>query len=342
MAVIRQRGDRWQAIVRLTVDGNRYEESRSFNTKSLATSWADKLEANIKVHGVPQRVQSNKTLASLISDYTDAISKGAAPRRQRLHELAQLEREFMTVKLNQLSSKVFVDFANRRRDEGAGPTTINHNLHTLSSVLAAAKPVLGIDVTPKSVSEAIDALRRTRAITPSAQRNRRASDDELVQLVSEFERIAAFPSTEIPMVKIVPIAVAFPRRLGELTEMKWMDYNGVTLLLRDTKHPSRPRDELVPVPPKAKALLDALPRVDARILPYKADSISAAFERACKRININDLRFHDLRHEGISRLFEAGLGIQEVAMISGHTSWSTLKRYTHLNAQQVVEKLRGK
>lgn len=341
MAVIRQRGDRWQAIVRVTVAGAKYHETRSFASKPLASSWADRLEAHIKVNGVPQRALTVLTLAELIAQYTEAVGANATLRRQRVHELAQLEREFTGVKLNRLTAKTFVDFARKRAAEGAGPVTINHNLATLSSVLAAARPVLGVEITSKPVTDAIDALRRTRAITPSSQRHRRVSDDEIGALVREFERVASLPSTLIPMAAIIPLAVALPRRLGELTSMLWDDFKGTTALLRDTKHPTRPRDEVVPVPPKARTMIEALPRIDAKILPYNPESVSAAFERACKRLNIHDLRFHDLRHEGISRLFEAGLGIQEVALVSGHTSWATLKRYTHLNALQVVEKLKG-
>ena len=55
-----------------------------------------------------------------------------------------------------------------------------------------------------------------------------------------------------------------------------------------------------------------------------------------------DLRFHDLRHEGITRLFDAGLSIPEVAMISGHKSWGMLKRYTHMSPKSVADKLRGR
>ena len=51
-----------------------------------------------------------------------------------------------------------------------------------------------------------------------------------------------------------------------------------------------------------------------------AESVSAAFQRACNRLGIVDLHFHDLRHEGITRLFESGLSIEEVAVISGHRS----------------------
>jgi len=64
--------------------------------------------------------------------------------------------------------------------------------------------------------------------------------------------------------------------------------------------------------------------------PYSTDAISAAFTRACKILGIEDLRFHDLRHEGISRLFEMGRTIPQVAAVSGHRSWTSLKRYTHI------------
>lgn len=75
-------------------------------------------------------------------------------------------------------------------------------------------------------------------------------------------------------------------------------------------------------------------------LPYKAESVSAAWRRAANRVGHGETRFHDLRHEGICRLFEMGLQIQEVALISGHKSWATLRRYTHLKPEDVLEKMK--
>lgn len=75
------------------------------------------------------------------------------------------------------------------------------------------------------------------------------------------------------------------------------------------------------------------------MLPYKSESVSASFDRITERLGIDDLHFHDLRHEGISRLFERGLSIQEVALISGHKSWAMLRRYTHPSAVALLEKL---
>jgi integrase len=91
--------------------------------------------------------------------------------------------------------------------------------------------------------------------------------------------------------------------------------------------------------PEATAFIEAMPKREDRIFPYSTDAISAAFTRACKILEIDDLHFHDLRHEGISRLFELGQTISQVATISGHRSWQSLKRYSHL--RQVGDKYAG-
>jgi len=78
------------------------------------------------------------------------------------------------------------------------------------------------------------------------------------------------------------------------------------------------------------------PGRDGHRRPYE---YNPAWRRALKRAGITGLRFHDLRHEAVSRLVEAGLGDQEVAAISGHKSMQMLKRYTHLRAEDLVERL---
>ncbi len=64
-----------------------------------------------------------------------------------------------------------------------------------------------------------------------------------------------------------------------------------------------------------------------------------AWDRLCRRAAIEDLHFHDLRHEAISRFFERGLSVPEVALISGHRDYRMLFRYTHLRAEDVAKKL---
>ena len=80
---------------------------------------------------------------------------------------------------------------------------------------------------------------------------------------------------------------------------------------------------------------------DRRVFIMQAASMQQALERACQahRANIQDLRFHDLRHEATSRLFEKGLSMMEVATITGHKTLEMLKRYTHLKAEDLAKRL---
>ena len=73
--------------------------------------------------------------------------------------------------------------------------------------------------------------------------------------------------------------------------------------------------------------------------PVTANGFRLAWDRLRNRAGLSDLRFHDLRHEAISRFFELGLNIPEVAVISGHRDPRMLFRYTHLRAEALVSRL---
>lgn len=341
MSTIRVRDGKFQALVRIKRAGTViYSEARTFDQRKLAVSWADQLERKLKADGIEARVRSNITFSELIGRYIRKRSEVKLLGRAIRGDLDMLDRTLGHLPLSTLTASVWSNFVSTRRQQ-AGPATVLHNLSIARTVLNSARPVFGIDVDGSAVSQCILAMTMSGHVARSVSRERRPTQDELSALKAEFERIAAHPQTQLPMAYIVDLAVHLPRRLGELCDMRWLDYDGRTVTLRDTKHPRVPRTELVPVPAGARKIIDALPRFDERILPYKSESVSASFERACKRLDIDDLRFHDLRHEGICRLFELGLGIPEVAMISGHQSWSNLKRYTHLRPEAVLEKLDG-
>jgi integrase len=134
------------------------------------------------------------------------------------------------------------------------------------------------------------------------------------------------------MQKIVAFALFSTRRQEEITLLRWDDLDEDRILVRDMKHPGDKKGNNVycELPPEALAIIKSMPSGEERIFPYSTDAISAAFTRACRVLGIVDLRFHDLRHEGISRLFEMGRTIPQVAAVSGHRSWTSLKRYTHI------------
>jgi integrase len=125
--------------------------------------------------------------------------------------------------------------------------------------------------------------------------------------------------------------------------LEWTDNDHQTLtgLVRDAKHP---REKIgnhlkFKYTPEGWAIVQAQLKRSSYVFPYKPSTVSDAFTSASHILGIKDLRFHDLRHEAISRLFELGYDIHEVAQFSLHSSWEDLKRYTHLkpeNMRQVV------
>ena len=339
MSTIRERNGKWQAIVRVKDAGKIiHSEVKTFATERLARDWAAQVEKALE-KGVTARLKSMTNFSDLIDKYRTARMEVKPLGRAMLGDLDMLSRHLGGKALEALTSESWVAFARARRAGGAGPATVMHNLAIARTVLRSAKPMFGISTDSTGLDEAVASLKVTGHVAKSQSRDRRVSDAEIAALIEEFKRIAAHPYTIIRMADVVQLAVLFPRRAGELCDMRWADYKGGIMVLRDTKHPRVVRTETVPVPPLAQTVLAGVPVVDERILPYKSESVSAAFDRACTRIGIEDLHFHDLRHEGICRLFESGLQIQEVAMVSGHMSWTVLKRYTHLRPQDVLEKM---
>ena len=81
------------------------------------------------------------------------------------------------------------------------------------------------------------------------------------------------------------------------------------------------------------------PLHETHLFTYTPRGLSGAFLRLCRKKGIVDLRFHDLRHEATSRLFEKGLNPVEVATITGHKDTKMLMRYTHLRAEDLVKRL---
>nr|WP_246546237.1 site-specific integrase [Ancylobacter defluvii] len=153
------------------------------------------------------------------------------------------------------------------------------------------------------------------------------------------------PRQSIPVGRIVRFAVATVMRQEEICRVEWRDFDPRTrmLLIRDRKDPRRKDGNHQRIP-----LLDvsgydtceiikeqgfSSSRREGRIFPYNGRSVGTAFRRQCRYLKIEDLHFHDLRHEGTSRLFEAGFAIEQVALVTGQKDWKMLRRYTHLKPE---------
>jgi integrase len=249
----------------------------------------------------------------------------------------KLQLGYTAVRRSKITSVDLIAFA---RALPVQPQTVQNYLSHLSAVFAVARPAWGYPLDQQAIKDTFVVTKRMGLTSKSRARQRRPTIDELDRLMEHFAVVQQRRPGSVPMQKIIVFALFSTRRQEEITRIEWRDYEKAhdtlvtdRVLVRDMKHPGdkHGNDQYCELPPEAFAIIETMPRIDARIFPYSTDAISAAFTRACQVLGIEDLHFHDLRHEGISRLFEMGRTIPQAAAVSGHRSWQSLKRYSHLN-----------
>lgn len=322
MAVIEKRGAKWRALVR--VKGHP-TASKTFNGKRSAEEWARSTEDALRSG---KGIQEEMTLATLIDRYTREMARFKPLTATKRGNLKRWEESLGDRALSSLTGQDVLDHVAKRKISAA---TMAMELGFLSEVLAAGRSLWNLTI-PDVVAAVRPTLRRTKKIGKPQERDRRPTADELKQLADYFR----FNFGEIPMRDIIPFAYETAMRMGEIVSLRWDDYqpgDKPMIVIRDRKDPNSKEgnNQIVPLLGEAAAIIERQERKGALIFPYKADSIGAAFRRACVRLQIEDLHFHDLRHEGTSRLFERGYQIHEVALVTGHRDWKSLKRYTQLS-----------
>lgn len=204
--------------------------------------------------------------------------------------------------------------------------TVRLELALLSSLFGIARVEWGT-----CRSNPVELVRKPKV---SKGRDRRLTSTEERRLSRYFRE------RNLMLYMIFHLAIETAMRQGEILNLLWehVDLQHGVAHLPDTKNGSS-RD--VPLSRKARNLLQLLPaQLNGRVFSYTSSGFKSAWRLALKALIIEDLHFHDLRHEAISRFFELGtLNVMEVAAISGHRSMNMLKRYTHLRAYQLVNKL---
>jgi integrase len=204
----------------------------------------------------------------------------------------------------------------------------------LSAIFTLARPAWGIPLDAQEMKDALIVCNRLGLTRKSTSRDRRPTIDELNKILSHFETKSKFKPNAAPMHLITLFALFSTRRQNEITRLEWqgLDVEYSRILVSDMKNPGDKIGNHVwcDLPEPALKLILKMPKKGKLIFPYKSDTISSSFTNACRALAIKDLRFHDLRHEGASRLFEMGMTIPQVSSVTGHRSWQSLQRYTHL------------
>jgi integrase len=306
-----------------------HREAETFDRKQAANAWIVKREDELKRPGGLER-KENPPLSAVIDRYI------AESQNVVLGTKAQVLKTIRNSDLGELNcsdvtSQKLVSFG-KELTKNVEPQTCGNYFSHLSNIFSVARPAWGYPLSRQEFEDAVTVLKKLGLIRKGAERNRRPTLEELDRLMEHFGRIREHRPSSIPMQKIVAFALFSTRRQEEITLLRWEDLDGDRILVRNMKHPGDKKGNNVycELPAEALAIVHSMPRTNGRIFPYSTDAISAGFTRACQFLGIEDLRFHDLRHEGISRLFEMGRTIPQAAAVSGHRSWTSLKRYTHI------------
>lgn len=339
----------YRADVRVKRNGKVvYQESRTFDRKTLARDWSARRELELQEPGALLRIQHRGvTVEDLIDRYLDEF--GHSFGRSKRHHLEYLrtfdlaERDAIELTAQEIVAHVI----ERARPDAGGrrvqPQTINNDLIWLRSVFKTARSAWGVPAALESLNDAAETCRRERLVGKSQKRDRRPSLAELESLLD----YASIPSGKrsIPMADIILFALFSSRRQDEICRIKWagLDPRNRSVVVPDMKNPmgTKGNDRMVYLTDEAWSIIQRQPRDSDRIFPCNAKSIGTRFHAYCQFLGISDLRFHDLRHECISWLFERGWDIPRVASISGHQSWAMLQRYTHLSRHEPHDKFLG-
>jgi integrase len=332
MASFRKRGSSgWQAQVRRK---GYPAQSKSFSTRAAAVQWVRSIEYEMDQGLFVSRNEAETTtVGELLNRYLIEYTphkKGAGPEACRIRALLRhpiANRFIGTVR--------GVDMA-RYRDERLKKVTggsIRRELTILSHLFEVSRKEWGIFVH--------NPVRDIKLPPNNRARNRRLQDAENASDTEETRLFTACRRCRNPyLLPIVRFALETAMRQSEIVRLHWQHVNikRRTAFLPDTKNGD---SRTVPLSGIAVDVLTALPRsISGEVFPgVTTQSIKKAFIRATHRAGIEDLHFHDLRHEATTRLFEQGLNIMEVSSITGHRDLQMLRRYTHLRAEDLAKKL---
>lgn len=324
---------KWRAQVRKSG----IYRNQTFQYKRDAEAWARQVEVQVEhvaANGY-QPIPDDYSVGDLIDGYGQECNMGGRTK-QSTH--AMLKREMGSIPLKRLSSIHLRDFIDMRLQAGAGGVTIAADLSFLGAILKWGKHSRRMDLPTDLTLNARRDLATRKVNTRSVEREREPTDAELKKLFTLWQKNKR---QKIPMATLSAFAMVTAMRQEEICSITWSDLDSErrTVVIRNRKDPKKKmgNDQTVPLLPAAWAIVEPLleKQMVGRIFPYKAASVSSAFTRACAKLNIADLHFHDLRHKATSDLFRQGLQIPHVALLTGHKTWTQLRRYTHTKPEDV-------
>lgn len=341
-----------------------FSESKTFSKKALAVAWLKKREAEIEQNPGILWGRKTKILCPTLKEASERYLSEMPEQKYSENKKSVIkllgQRMLGKIHIDRLKRSDFSEYALMRQrgmpEMGLKPvkqSTINGDLQYLRTVLKHAHFVWGMEqVTWTELDLAMEGLRRLRVIGKGDKRDRLPTFDELQRLTTrcliawEYQR----HKTKLPMHLIMWFAIYSCRREGEIPRLLWSDYDekNQIWLVRDVKHPdgSQGNNKYFDVKPELLPIIEIMrtPEMLQRIKRnggdnryifgnFKSKGISDCWRSMRRSVGItddNELRFHDLRHEGATRLAEDGLNTPQIQQVTLHDDWGVLQRYVNM------------
>lgn len=337
MASITQIGQKWRALIRRK---GFKAQCKTFAKKTQAEAWARRVESDMDAGLVTPEVEvAELTVGQCIAKYRElrnGSDRPISPISNEEYVLRRLDTELGEMVVARMLPSDLVGYARARVDDGVTGWTVNTEISKLGTVLRYAGAAYDL-ILPDVVKAARPLLNHLRLIEGAVRRQRRPEGDELARVLS-----AVRAKRGEMYAQAIEFAVGSTMRRSEVCRsLKGeVDVAKRLLLIKDRKHPRQKKgnDQWIPLLGRAWEIVEARLASDdgePRLFPIEPGTLSKYFLEACRSEGIENLRFHDMRHEGTSALFEEGLAIHQVAMVTGHKDWKALKIYTNLQPEDV-------
>ncbi|MEZ8695200.1 hypothetical protein CWO07_22715 [Vibrio splendidus] len=318
-----------------TGDPLKGQKKRTFKNPAQAEAFKKKLVAQFTKGDFSFFSQTQKHLS--MSDVINACISSPRFIGLKAERASLLKRVALTsfgaAPADQLKAHHWFNLAEHMHDKwGNQPQTIAHNMSVLRSTLQDCNTILQLEIELDGNAAATKTARRRGYISRSAERTRRPSEDELNSITLELKKQSLNSRHKVPMLDIFEFAQETAARRGEICSEKicWGNWNAenrtLTISNRKTPYKDKKIHSTFELSPKAIEIIERQPRGKDSdpIFPYKADSVSAAWQRTMKKLEIEDLHFHDLRAEALCRLYEANWSLPAISKVSGHRDLNIL------------------
>ena len=321
--ITKRKSGKWTAEVRT----HKKYISKTFIKKSNASNWAKEIEYQLDREQYEDFSESVRiTLGELITRYRDEITptkKGAKEEKYKLNFI--LRNKIVKCRVLSLKTKQILEFKNDIKETRAA-STVNKYIHYIYTIWETARVQWDIALPSRNPVSLVKKEKVTDKI------DRILTPEEYQDLL-----VACSKSNLAFLPEIVEFAYITAMRFGEITKLETKDINfeKSTALLLDTKNGE---SRLVPLTDRALEICNKF-RFREKLFDINRDKFRHYFEQACHRANVKKFRFHDLRACAITNLFLRGWSIAEVSVVSGHKTWSELKRYTRIKASDLIKKI---